>query len=91
VGSIEIGKRADLTLVERDRVHLAPAADPWSTLVYAARGTDVRMTMVDGEILVNDFTLARLDGDDVVAEATDAARKLAQKAGLNFAPGDSHG
>ena len=37
--------------------HLAPDADPWSTLVYAARGTDVRMTMVDGEMLVDDFAL----------------------------------
>ena len=36
IGSIELGKRADLILVERDRPHLAPDTDPWSTLVYAA-------------------------------------------------------
>ncbi len=60
-GSIETGKRADLILVDRDRVQLAPDADPWSTLVYAARGTDVRMTMVDGEILVDGFELTRQD------------------------------
>ena len=83
VGSIEIGKRADLILVERDRLHLAPAADPWSTLVYAARGTDVRMTMVDGEILVNNFKLARLDGDDIVAEAGIAARNIAERTGIS--------
>ena len=38
IGSIEPGKRADLILVDRDRPHLAPDADPWSTLAYAARG-----------------------------------------------------
>ena len=41
IGSIEPGKRADLIVVDRDRPHLLPGADPYSTLVYAARGTDV--------------------------------------------------
>jgi 5-methylthioadenosine/S-adenosylhomocysteine deaminase len=81
IGSLEIGKRADLILVERDRPHLAPDRDPWSTLVYAARGTDVRMTMVDGEILVQDFAPARLDPADVAAEARHAAAELAVRAG----------
>jgi 5-methylthioadenosine/S-adenosylhomocysteine deaminase len=88
VGSIEPGKRADLILVDRDRPHLAPDADPWSTLVYAARGTDVRMTMVDGEVLVDGFSLARLDGAAIAAEAKNAAREVAQRA-ANF--GDSQG
>src|SRR4029077_14283969 len=57
IGSVEPGKRADLILIERDRAHLAPDPDPWSTLVYAARGTDLRLTMVDGQVLVNDFAL----------------------------------
>ncbi len=82
VGSIEPGKRADLILVDRDRAHLAPDADPWSTLVYAARGTDVRMTMVDGEILVDGFALARMDGAAIAAEARQAARDVALRAGL---------
>ena len=43
VGSIEPGKRADLILVGRDGPHQAPDPDPWSTLVYATRGTDVRV------------------------------------------------
>jgi cytosine/adenosine deaminase-related metal-dependent hydrolase len=36
-------------VVDRDRPHLAPGPDPYSTLVYAARGSDVRTTIVDGE------------------------------------------
>ena len=82
VGSIEIGKRADLILIDRDRPHLAPDTDPWSTLVYAARGTDVRMTMVDGEVLVDRFELTQAD----LAEITDTARRasvdLRTRAGL---------
>ena len=82
IGSIEIGKRADLILVERDRPHLAPDRDPCSTLVYAARGTDVRLTMVDGEVLVDTFRLSRLDAAEVTAEAARAARELEGRAGL---------
>ncbi len=82
IGSIEPGKRADLILVDRDRPHLAPDTDPWSTLVYAARGTDVRLTMVDGQVLVRDFELTRLDGRDVAASAREAARGLITRAGL---------
>ena len=61
IGSIEPGKRADLIVVDRDGLHLQPDRDPWSTLVYAARGADVRMTMVDGEVLVERF---RADAED---------------------------
>jgi 5-methylthioadenosine/S-adenosylhomocysteine deaminase len=82
LGSIETGKRADLILVERDRPHLAPDADPWSTLAYAARGSDVRLTMVNGEILVRDFALTRLDRAAVLADAGRAAAELASRAGI---------
>jgi 5-methylthioadenosine/S-adenosylhomocysteine deaminase len=82
IGSIEAGKRADLILITRDRPHQAPDPDPWSTLVYASRGTDVRMTMVDGQVLVRDFSLTNHDVRDVTAEARQAAATLAARAGL---------
>ena len=82
IGSIEPGKRADLILVERDRAHLAPDADPWSTLAYATRGTDVRLTMVDGEVLTDDFRLSRMDAGEVTATARSAAAELHARAGL---------
>jgi 5-methylthioadenosine/S-adenosylhomocysteine deaminase len=83
LGSIEPGKRADLILVERDRLHLAPDADPYSTLVYAARGTDVRLTMVDGAVLVSDFRLAQNDAGSIAADARAASAMLATRAGLS--------
>jgi 5-methylthioadenosine/S-adenosylhomocysteine deaminase len=82
IGSIEPGKRADLIVVDRDRSHLATGPDPYSTLVYAARGSDVRTAMVDGEVLVDDFTPARIDRDEVIAAARVAARELAARAGV---------
>jgi 5-methylthioadenosine/S-adenosylhomocysteine deaminase len=82
IGSIEAGRRADLIVVDRDRPHLAPGTDPWSTLVYAARGTDVRLVMVDGEILVQDFALRRMDEAEVASTARTAAAELLARAGL---------
>ena len=82
IGSIEPGKRADLILVERDRPHLAPDGDPWSSLVYAARGTDVRLTMVDGAVLVRDFGLVNQDVGTITADARIAARTLVSRARL---------
>ena len=79
LGSIEVGKRADLIVVDRDRPHLAPGPDPYSTLVYAARGSDVRTTIVDGEVLVADFEPVRVDRAEVVADARAAARELAAR------------
>jgi 5-methylthioadenosine/S-adenosylhomocysteine deaminase len=82
IGSIEVGKRADLMVVDRDRLHLAPGPDPYSTLVYAARGTDVRTTIVDGEVLVDDFAPVRIDRAEAAAEAHAAGRQLAARAGI---------
>jgi 5-methylthioadenosine/S-adenosylhomocysteine deaminase len=82
IGSIEVGKKADLILIERDRPHLAPDADPWSTLAYASRGTDVRLTMVDGEVLVRDFRLTGADAVEIAAAARSSAAELAGRAGI---------
>src|SRR5499427_8327792 len=80
VGSIEPGKRADLNVIDRDRPHLLPGPDPYSTIVYAARATDVRTTIVDGDVLVDAFVPTRMDPQEIAATASAAARKLTTRA-----------
>jgi 5-methylthioadenosine/S-adenosylhomocysteine deaminase len=82
IGSLEVGKKADVIVVDRDRPHLAPGPDPYSTLVYAARGSDVRTTIVDGALLVDDFAPLAVDRAEIAIEARAAARQLASRAGL---------
>lgn len=82
IGSIEVGKRADLVVVRRNQVHQAPGPDPYSTLVYATRGSDVRTTLVDGEILVDEGAPVRVDRLEVVATARQAAAALAGLTGV---------
>ncbi len=80
IGSIEPGKRADLILVDRRHPNLALATDPYSAIVYAARGTDVRTTSVDGHVLVDDFSPVRWDSAVIADTARTEARALASRA-----------
>jgi cytosine/adenosine deaminase-related metal-dependent hydrolase len=82
IGSIETGKRADLILVDRDRPHLVPGNDPYSTLVYSARGTDVSATIVDGNVLVRGGELVGEDPAAISAEARKQAAQLLARAGV---------
>jgi 5-methylthioadenosine/S-adenosylhomocysteine deaminase len=82
IGSIEPGKRADLIVIDTERPHLAPGSDPYSTLVYSARGTDVRTTIVDGEVLVDRHALTGMDPVEVTRTARREATALATRAGL---------
>jgi 5-methylthioadenosine/S-adenosylhomocysteine deaminase len=80
IGSLEVGKRADMLILATHGAHLAPAADVYSTVVYAARGTDVTTVIVDGDVLVEDGRLTRLDVEAIVDEADTAAAALWERA-----------
>jgi 5-methylthioadenosine/S-adenosylhomocysteine deaminase len=80
-GSLEAGKQADVILIDRTAPHLAPneASDPYTTLVFAARPTDVRMTMVAGRVLYRDGAWATLDGARAAADARAEALSLLRR------------
>ena len=69
IGSLEVGKRADMTIVSGDVPSLVPRYDPYSHLAYAARGDHVRVTVVDGRVLYRDGVFSTLDSEAVVAAA----------------------
>jgi 5-methylthioadenosine/S-adenosylhomocysteine deaminase len=61
VGSVELGKRADLVLFDANRLEATPAHDMASNLIYAMNGRMARDVLVDGEILVRNGKLTRMD------------------------------
>ena len=69
IGSLEMGKRADLVVVGLDEPRLHPLYDPVSHLVYAAKGADVRDVMVEGRVIMRDRHVLTLDEKAVIAEA----------------------
>ena len=86
VGSIEIGKRADLVLLRLNAPHLAPrmarSADRlMELLVFAASGRDVDSVMVDGEWLMRGREMTRTDPGAIIAGARQAQKRLLARAG----------
>jgi len=69
IGSLAPGKCADMTAVNLDAVELAPCYDPLSHLVYAAGREHVTHVWVNGELLVEDGVLTRLDPREISAKA----------------------
>lgn len=76
LGTVEVGKRADLVALDYRRAHLVPARNPAGNLVHLARGGDVRLVLVDGEPIVEDGRSTRVDEQRVLHEGRRAARRV---------------
>jgi 5-methylthioadenosine/S-adenosylhomocysteine deaminase len=76
VGSLEVGKRADLITVSMAGARQTPMYNPVSHLVYVSRGGDVRTTIVNGRVLMRDREMRTLDERVVLADARALARKV---------------
>lgn len=83
IGSVEVGKRADLQLINLDAAHLTPVHDVHALLVYAAGRGDVNDVIVDGEVVLKDRKSTRIDEVDLLRKARErgaAAAKAADEA-----------
>lgn len=81
-GSLEVGKRADICVVDIEGLHTAPAADLMSTLVYACQSRDVRHVFVDGQHVVSGGEVQTLDAVRIAAQAREEALRIARRAGV---------
>jgi cytosine/adenosine deaminase-related metal-dependent hydrolase len=86
IGSLELGKKADLIVVDLNRLHTTPSINHVSTLVYAATGGEVDTVVVDGKIVVKDGTLLTMNEQEVMAQARQHANQLYQRAGIEIKP-----
>lgn len=69
IGSLEVGKAADLVVLDGDNVRLTPAYDPIGTIIRYARGTDVESVLVAGRQVVRDGTVVAIDLEPLLKEA----------------------
>jgi cytosine/adenosine deaminase-related metal-dependent hydrolase len=82
LGTLEVGKLADVAVVRIDGPHAEPGGDVYSRLVYACTSRDVVHVLVDGALVVRHGEHQRLDGEAVVARARAQARRVAARAGV---------
>src|SRR5688572_4333156 len=78
-GTIEVGKRADLILVDMNTIHNQPVNDVFSQIVHCAKASDVRTVMVNGKILMRDRKLTRHDDAKLMADARQANSDLMKR------------
>lgn len=73
-GSLEVGKKADIIIVDMDKPHLTPMYNPYSHLVYAARGNDVSHSIINGRIVMENRKLLFLDADNIMHRARERSK-----------------
>jgi 5-methylthioadenosine/S-adenosylhomocysteine deaminase len=83
IGSLEVGKRADVVVLDLTNLCAGPVHAAVSSLVYSQRGDEVDRVYVDGRLVVSGGTLATADEADVRARSTAAATALATRAGTD--------
>jgi 5-methylthioadenosine/S-adenosylhomocysteine deaminase len=81
-GSLEAGKRADVTIINLERLHLTPRPDIVSAVVYGAEASDVRTVLIDGQVVLLDGELTTLDEREVIKDAIRQADSLNSRAGI---------
>jgi cytosine/adenosine deaminase-related metal-dependent hydrolase len=82
IGSLEVGKKADIILIDLNQAHLIPFADPGNMIAFYLRGNDVDTTIVNGKILMQGRKVLTVDEEEVYAYARDEIRKAFERADL---------
>jgi 5-methylthioadenosine/S-adenosylhomocysteine deaminase len=76
LGSLEPGKQADLIVINCYQPHLVPLYNPYSQIVYAAGGSDVRTVLIAGKLVVQDRRLLTLDVEEAMSRVREFARQI---------------
>ncbi len=79
IGSIEVGKKADIIIINLRKPHLWPLYSEISHLVYAAKSSDVETVMVNGRIIMEDRELKTVKIEEVMEKAEKAKEKLLER------------
>jgi cytosine/adenosine deaminase-related metal-dependent hydrolase len=81
IGSLEVGKLADVLIVDTDSINMIPMYDVYSALVYAASAHDVRTVIVHGRQVVRDRQVLTVDVEKLKREVLELTDEIARKAG----------
>lgn len=80
IGSIEIGKRGDLIIIDGKKPHLKPFNNPISHIVYSAMGSDVKHSIIDGKLIMFNRKILTFSEEEVLEKVDKAAYALYERA-----------
>jgi cytosine/adenosine deaminase-related metal-dependent hydrolase len=80
LGTLEVGKRADVVTVDRSHPSVCTVEDPYSALVYSCNGRDVRNVIINGRVIVREREHRLLDGARLRRRAIEEKQKLLSRA-----------
>jgi cytosine/adenosine deaminase-related metal-dependent hydrolase len=86
IGSLEVGKKADLVLFDTRRPEWRTLFNPVNSLVYNADGRSVHTVIVDGQVVVQDGTPCYVDEWELMSKVQELGEGLLQRTGVEFAP-----
>ncbi len=86
LGSLEVGKKADIIIIDMSSIGLTPNTNPVSNIVYAGSGHYVDTTIVNGRILMRNKKLLTLDEEGVRLKALKHSQKLLERSGVKIEP-----
>jgi 5-methylthioadenosine/S-adenosylhomocysteine deaminase len=75
-GSLESGKKADVIIVNTRKPHMTPMYHPESHLVYAAKGSDVEVSIINGRVVMENGRLLTIDLEEVIEEVNKIAKEI---------------
>ena len=76
LGSLEVGKKADLLVVDTLRAHLVPAGRIVSAWIHNGQGSDIESVMIDGRFIMRNRKILTVDEDSLIAEADKVGRRI---------------
>ena len=76
LGSLEVGRKADLLVVDTRRAHLVPAGRFVSAWIHNGQPSDIESVMVDGQFIMRDRKVLTLDEDRIITEADKVGRRI---------------
>jgi 5-methylthioadenosine/S-adenosylhomocysteine deaminase len=79
IGSLEVGKKADVIILDLNKPHLQPVYNIVSHLVYSATGADVRDVIIDGKVIMENRRLLTLDEEEILRKAKEWGEKIREQ------------
>ena len=76
IGTLEVGKKADIIFIKTDKIHLTPENDIATNIVYSANGADIDTAIIDGKLVMQNRKMLNIDEKEVIKQVKKVAKRL---------------